>query len=148
MAHLTNQPSEKSVPLSDGQRRAISALLLRVAEVARHASEALGEPGEARTPFSRVAHDIPPETGAQVRAALSDLIDEANVIATLCGIPEDVRSARARLRADFSLLWSDIEDTMPDRLRGYGPVSHVAASALEPHLRAMARLSLRIARTV
>jgi hypothetical protein len=133
-----------SVPLTNGQRRALAALLTQIARAVERYEALLGVQLSERLTYV-VAHDtLTPAEQDLIYHTLTVLVREANALATLCHIPTQVREVRSLLAGEFNILWSDAEDTGPDGLVGYGPVHPQARQALSQPIRTLAWLSLCI----
>ncbi|MBF6590448.1 MAG: hypothetical protein IVW57_07930 [Ktedonobacterales bacterium] len=138
--------STPSVELTEGQRHSITALLIEVARaVARY--EALARVTLAERPaYMARTDDLTPTEHREIEQLLIALVREANELAALCHVPTQTLSARATVGGEFTILWSDVVDTGPSRLEGYGPVPPATQTALAPHIQRLADLSLAVAR--
>jgi len=136
------------IPLTEGQRRAIGSLLAQVACVVGQVESAVGMRLDARLSYVETEDTLSADERISLHTALTMLVREANVLATLAGAPTPVTDVRATLSGAFSILWSDAEETRPSRLGGNGQVRSEARSALTPHTRAVAQVSLLLAHIV
>ncbi len=118
--------------LTLGQMGAIRALLGQVARVMERYEIARGAPLEER--LSYVVGDEP-LTGTerqQLDPLMLELTRASNALARRAVVAPLRRDIRATLRGEFTVLWSDAEDTAVRRLGAYGPVSAEAREALGP----------------
>lgn len=138
----------QSLRLSWGQRNTIGALLSQVAQAVDLCSATLGITPEQALSFRHITEDVRPEARAALERDLNELIAQANMLATRCGIPAREASVRALLVGAFNTLWSDVEDTRPAQLRGYGPLEPESAAFLESKIAEMAWLCRRLADTL
>jgi hypothetical protein len=146
-AALDAPAAEEAEPrLTSGQRRAIGALLHRVARTIERFEVLTGLHLEERLAYVDVVDHLEADEHAEARALATALVREANALAELCRIPPEVSSVRATLAGEFSVLWADAEDTNPRRLEGYGPVAPETVRRVTPHTDRIARLSMALSR--
>lgn len=132
--------------LTAGQRRAIAAMLLQVAHAVAHIETLLHQPLGEPIRYVVTRNDMDGAEREWIMAAATELVREANALAEVCAIPPRYTDVRATLGGEFSILWSDAVDTGPSRLTGYGVLKPESAAAIAPHVSAIARLSMLIAR--
>lgn len=74
-----------------------------------------------------------------LRQEIADLADECQLEA------ETVYAARV-IQAEFSLLWSELEETHPRNLTNYGALRPQAGALLEPRIARLIELTLMVAK--
>jgi hypothetical protein len=134
------------LPLTYGQRNSVAALLRQVATSLETVERLLGARLDEPLRFLAPAAMPALERRARMLALANALAREANAMAELVGVSLAPPDVGRTLAGTFTVLWSDAEETSPERLRGYGPISPSAARALDPRVGEIARLSLALAR--
>jgi hypothetical protein len=141
--HLPAVPQDAaSVPLTNGQRRTLSALLMQIARVVERYEGLLGARLSEQLNFVQEQDTLRDGDRELLQQALTVLVREANALATLCRAPVHVRNLRSTLASEFNILWSDVEDTGPSNLIGYGPLHPRSRQALAEPIKTLAALSL------
>lgn len=90
--------------------------------------------GEPPRLLSQRSLDVSRQGAAELQRLASEAQQEIGVIASLCHLAPVKESARSILLGKLSVLWADLEDTRPEKLRRYGAVDSEAITALGPHL--------------
>lgn len=136
---LPQQPSL----LNESQRRAVATVLRRV-ELAVWRLEERLKHAAPRLILTRYTH--PPDTWK--RHELLRLIEEVRreiaVLATDYALDVQEEDLSRSIQAEFTLLWCDLEDIRPQKLRNYGEVHPQAAVALGPPVQRLIALILAI----
>jgi hypothetical protein len=144
--HGRHDPCDHSaVRLHRNHRRVLAALLAQIAEAIARYENWTNNPLEERLTFAKRPDDLTDGERHALHDAALELVREANRLAEIFDLETQENSVRASLSGAFTVLWSDIEDSGPKRLVGYGPVSPEVRALLEPEIRRLARLSLRMA---
>ena len=119
---------------TEAQRRHLQLMLSRLVHETRERLEHWGETG---------VHDA---GGPDLRAALEDVLDEAERAAERLGIRivEPADDARRTLGAWSSSWWSSVLNSRPAALRGYGEVDATTAAALAPVVETLAARLMRL----
>lgn len=125
--------------LTFGQRAAIQALLQRVSHVIERYEQARGAPLEERLEFLRPDPPLTPAECARLDPLILELTRAANVLARAAVVAPPRPDMRGLLRGEYSLLWSDAEDTSIRRLAVYGSVSKEAQMVLGPSIERVIR---------
>jgi hypothetical protein len=118
------------VILNDAQHRVVSTTMRRFERV-------LGDIGQLLEPeppvlLSERVYDIDSETEATLRSLMATAEQEIAVIQPLCGLQRAADSTRTLLQTTLSGVWSELEDTRPEKLVGYGAVDQETRAALGP----------------
>jgi hypothetical protein len=128
--------------LTNGQRRALAALLVQIARVVERYESLLGVRLTEQMTFVRDQDTLRDEDRELLHQTLTLLVREANSLAALCRTPVHVRNVHSILASEFNILWSDVEDTRPSNLVGYGPLHPRSRQALAEPIKTLAALSL------
>jgi hypothetical protein len=131
-----------AVPLTNGQRRALAALLMQIARAVGRYEALLGVRLSEQMTFVQDQDTLRDEDRELLHQTLTVLVKEANALAALCRTPVQVRDVRSMLASELNILWSDVEDTRPSNLIGYGPLHPRTRQALAEPIKALAWLSL------
>jgi hypothetical protein len=120
--------------LTVGQRRRLETTLMRLSDEAREMADAVRAEGEH------------PDEDSELARRLERISEEAEQLAGELGLTMDRHpvSVRRRLHAWASLSWSDVLDSGPAALRGYGAVDVRTADFLGPRIERLAEQLLVI----
>ncbi|HEY1388086.1 MAG TPA: hypothetical protein VGF38_06035 [Ktedonobacterales bacterium] len=135
-----------AVRLLPNHQRTLAALLTQIAETIARYERWTNDRLEEHLTFARRPDDLTHGERQALHDKALELVREANRLAELFSLETQAMSVRASLAGAFTVLWSDIEDSGPKRLAGYGPVSLQVRTLLEPEIRRLAGLSLQMAR--
>ncbi|WP_376794024.1 hypothetical protein [Thermogemmatispora sp.] len=139
------EPEEEAPPaLSPGQRLALMTALRRLELAAWRLEERLRARERPPLTLTRMVDPFTPEQRAALLARLEELRAEVARLAQAYRLPEKEESLRTVALAEFGLLWSDLEDLRPARLRDYGALSAQAADQLEPQIERLIGLVLAV----
>lgn len=129
--------------LNESQRRAVATVLRRVELAVWRLEERLRQQ-TPRLLLTRFTH--PPER--QQRETLLHLIKgvhrEIALLATDYTLEVYEEDLSRAITAEFTLLWCDLEDIRPQKLRNYGDIHPQAARLLGPPLQRLINLVLTI----
>jgi hypothetical protein len=126
--------------LHANHRRVLATTLRRVELAAWHLEEQLTREGMPELALTRFSN---PLSVAQ-KAALLHLVQQLRE--AVAQLAADYRLAVAEenplstVMAEFTLLWCDVEDVRPQKLRAYGAVNPQAAELLGPPLQRLVNL--------
>jgi hypothetical protein len=130
--------------LNENHRRVLANTLRRVELAAWRLEDQLVREGFPQLTLTRFTH--PPTSGQrsallqlarQVREEVAKLASDYQFVA------REQHYART-IMAEFSLLWSDLEDARPHKLGGYGAINPQAHTILGPRLQRLIDLVLAI----
>ena len=125
-------------------QRALAGLLMQIADVIARYETWTNDPLEEHLTFAERPDDLTDIERDALHDLAHELVRETNRLAATFGLKPHGSSMRASLAGAFTILWSDIEDSGPKHLVGYGPVSPEVRAHLEPCITRLARLSLRM----
>lgn len=140
-----NHPAVRLYP---NHQRTLAALLSQIAETIARYETWTNDRLEERLTVAKRPDDLTDSERRVLHDTALELVREANRLAELFNLETQAMSVRAALSGAFTVLWSDIEDSGPKRLAGYGPVSLQVRTLLEPEIRRLAGLSIRMAQLV
>lgn len=140
-----NQRDQRVVRLHPNHRRALAVLLAQVAEAIARYETWTNDRLEERLTFTKRPDDLTDRERQALHDTALALVRDANRLADMFNLETQDTSVRASLAGAFTVLWSDIEDSGPEHLAGYGPVSPEVGNLLDPEIKRLAHLSLRIA---
>lgn len=143
--HDHDPRSHLAVRLHPNHRRALAALLAQIAEAIGRYETWTNDRLEERLTFAKRPDDLTDGERRALHHTALELVRETNRLAELFNLETQDVSVRAALAGAFTVLWSDIEDSGPKRLAGYGAVSPEVRALLEPEIKSLADLSLRLA---
>lgn len=137
-----------AVRLHPNHQRTLAALLTQIAEAIARYETWTNDLLEERLTFAKRPDDLTDGERHALHDTALELVRETNRLAEVFNLETQAMSVRASLAGAFTVLWSDIEDSGPKRLAGYGPVSLQVRTLLEQEIRRLAGLSLRMAQLV
>ena len=140
-----NHPAVRLLP---NHQRTLAALLTQIAETIARYETWTNDRLEEHLTVAKRFNDLTEDERQALHDTALELVREANRLAELFNLETQAMSVRASLAGAFTVLWSDIEDSGPKRLAGYGPVPLQVRTLLEPEIRRLAGLSLRMAQLV
>jgi hypothetical protein len=130
--------------LNANHRRVLASTLRRVELAAWRLEDQLRRPVSPELALTRFTN---PLSASQI-AALLDLTQQVREVVMQLASDYCLDAAEDNLlstiKAEFSLLWSDLEEVRPHRLRNYGTVNPQAQAVLGPHLERLIQLVLSI----
>jgi hypothetical protein len=121
--------------LSPTIRLALTTALRRIELAAWRAEERLRLQGTPLLALTRMVDPFTPEQRAKLLALLGELRSEVARLARSYRLPASEENLRAVMLAEFGLLWCDLEELHPARLRDYGELSATAARRLWPEIK-------------
>jgi hypothetical protein len=130
--------------LNENHRRVLASTLRRLELAAWRLEEQLlrGEPPQlALTHFT---HPPTPEQRSALLQLAQHLRQEVAKLASDYHLEGGEQNLARTIMAEFSLLWSDLEDTRPQKLRAYGAVNPLAQTVLGPRIQRLIDLTLAI----
>src|SRR5712692_1863441 len=133
--HDDAAPQEKPWPaylLNENQRRSLSIVLRRVELAAWQLEEQLTREDTTRLVLTRFIH--PPD--ARQKAALLLLARKARQevaeLASNLHLEAGESDVLRTIMSEFTVLWCDLEDTRPRKLKRYGAINPLAYEVLKP----------------
>jgi hypothetical protein len=87
-------------------------------------------------PVGRLTHFRPlaPATGAQVEALIGAMLAEIAAVAEQFNLQPETEDMAQTIRAEMTIAWADLRDTLPAKLKAYGEVDPALSETLEPHI--------------
>lgn len=140
------QGQEHLHTLLNANHRRVLAITLRRAELAAWHLEDQIKRGPAREQLALTRFADAPD--AQQQSALLHLA--AHLQQEIAAITSDYQLSAGEesflrsIKAEFAILWSDLEDMRPEKLRNYGPVHPQAERFLAPRIERLIELTLAI----
>ena len=145
--HDDAAPKGKQWPtylLNENQRRSLSIMLRRVELAAWQLEEQLTREDTPQLVLTRFIH--PPD--ARQKAALVHLArnvrQEVAELASNLHLEATESDLLRTIMSEFSLLWSDLEDSRPRKLKRYGAINPRAYEVLNPPIGRLIELMLAI----
>ena len=118
------------VNLNAAQRRVVLVTLQRLERALADQEQLLRQ--EVPLALNQRVLDVSPSTVSTLRALSEQAGSELKRFAMLLGLSPSKESVRRILEATLSVMWADLEDTRPEKLRGYGAVDPAVAAQLGP----------------
>lgn len=145
--HQPGDEQEQEKPelahLLNANHRRVLATLLRRLERATAQIELLGTQQLLLTRFSQRPTE---EQRRALQGVSQQLLQEIAQLAQDCSLEAETQDLTRALRAEFTLLWCDLEDARPHALEHYGSLTAQAKSLLEPRIARLIELVLSIDR--
>ena len=114
--------------LGENHRRVVSVLLRSIERACDEIEATLGDSGGL---LHRVSADLTPEQQRELRRMAERVRAELAHIVSQIELDVSVHSCRRRIAALLSTNIVNLEESTPDKLRGYGELSAEAKSRLE-----------------
>jgi len=90
--------------------------------------------------FSRYVDGISPQEKSELSSLLGAAREELKSIGQALSLDFGEESSRGRIQSLLAFAWSDLEDTRPEKLTGYGPVAAEAQVFLSPRIQRLIEL--------
>jgi len=142
MAETTEEPS-----LNPYQRRALE-VTLRMLEETLDRVELLLRATPLRGVFYEMANPYTPEEERALRQRIAEVRSVLREIHEAWHLGVERTSLDVFIRSAMSVLWADLEDCRPKKLRRYGDVNPLAASQIEATIERLIRLTEDFGRRV
>lgn len=143
-ANRIDEQGWKAHLLNESQRRSLSTVLRRVELAAWRLEERLSRETPPQLALTRFTH--PPD--AAQRTALVHLVQyvrqQVADLATDYHLPVVEENVIRSILGEFTLLWCDLEDSRPQKLRRYGAIHPQADDVLGPRITRLIELVLAI----
>jgi hypothetical protein len=130
--------------LTEGQRRSLSLLLRRVERVGWQVEEQMQQAGPADLTLTHFTQMPDPSQRAMLLQLAQALRQKAVQLALDCGFEGEEESCLRTLHAQFTVLWTDLEEARPDKLRRYGALHPLAEGRLGPRIQELIELVLAL----
>ena len=125
--------------LSSNHRRVLAVRFSRLEKQMNEVEGLLAAPSEEGV-FSRCVNSISAEEKSQLSKLIRDAREELEAVSQVLCLDFSEQSSRGRVQSLLAFAWSDLEDTRPEKLAGYGQMSPEAASFLSPRVRRLIKL--------
>ncbi len=146
--HISVAVPAMSELLTEGQRRTLGTVLRRLEWAVWQMEEVLMQDDPPDVALTQVTHlPDPLQQDALFRLARG-IRQEVSSLASDYGIVAQEEHQLRTLHALFTLLWADLEDVRPERLRAYGTVHPQLHERLGPGIQRLIDLTLAIAGVV
>ncbi len=130
--------------LNGSQQRSLTVMLRRVELAVWRLEERLRQQEPAELVLTHFTNQPDPRQ----RAALLRLIQQVRQEVAQLALDYDLEVSEENILhsivGEFSLLWADLEDARPQKMRRYGPVNLQAHEALGPAIQRLIKLMLAI----
>ena len=83
-----------------------------------------------------------------MRAGVAAAMQDIAALAQDLGLHRTEEDLAARIAAEMSISWADLDDSTSGALRRYGPVDTAVADVLDERVNRLAQLALSLANTV
>lgn len=130
--------------LNQNQWRVLASTLRRLELAAWRLEEQLLREEPPRLALTRFTHAPTPEQRSALVQLTQHIRQEVETLAADYYLEVGEQNQTRTIRAEFSLLWSDLEDARPQKLRAYGTVNPLAHAALGPRIQHLIDLTLAI----
>jgi hypothetical protein len=133
--------------LNENHRRVLSTVLMRLELATWRLEERLkdGPPNLVLTYYSGMLDE---NQRAELLRLITQIRQKIAQLARDYGLEAREDDLARTVMAEFSLLWSDLEDTRPHKLRNYGELHPHARDILGPQIQELIDLVLAIERAV
>jgi len=146
--HASPEPIASSSLLTEGQRRCLATVLRRVERAVEEMEDLLTREETPNLLLTQITH-LPDASQRTLLLRLAHPIrQEIASLATAFGIGAQEEAQVRKLHALFTLLWVDLQQVQPARLRAYGAIHPQLHERLGPGIERLADLTLAIAQVV
>ena len=130
--------------LNENHLRVLANTLRRVELAAWRLEEQLlrGEP--AQLALTRFTHSPTPEQRSALLQLTQHIRQEVAKLASDYHLEGGEQNLVRTIMSEFTLLWSDLEDSRPQKLRAYGAINPLAKTILGPRIQRLIDLTLAI----
>lgn len=129
--------------LSSNQRRVLAVRFSQLEERLSEIERILTSHSEGSL-FSRRVDRISAEERSRLSELLGRVREELRDVDQVLSPDYGGYSIRAQVQSILAFAWSDLEDTRPQKLAGYGPISNEAESFLSPRIQRLIDLVLKM----
>ena len=130
--------------LNENHRRVLASTLRRLELAAWRLEEQLLREEPPRLTLTRFTHAPTPEQRSALLQLARRIRREVAEMATDYHLQAGEQNLTRTIMAEYSLLWSDLEDARPQKLRAYGTVNPLAHTILGPRIQRLIELTLTI----
>lgn len=130
--------------LNANHRRVLASTLRRLELAAWHLEEQLlrGEPPQLA--LTRFTHPLTPEQRSALLQLTQHIRQEVAELASDYHLEGGEQNVVRTIMSEFTLLWSDLEDARPQKLRAYGAINPLAKTVLGPRIQRLIGLALEV----
>ena len=130
--------------LNENHRRVLASTLRRLELAAWRLEEQLLRAEPPRLALTHFTHAPSPEQRSALLQLTQSIRQEVAKLAADYHLEAGEQNQTRTIMAEFSLLWSDLEDARPHKLRAYGAVNPLAHNVLGPRIQRLIDLTLAI----
>jgi hypothetical protein len=130
--------------LNENHRRVLASTLRRLELAAWRLEEQLlhGEP--PRLALTRFTHPPTPEQRSALLQLTQRIRQEVAKLASDYHLEAGEQNLARTIMSEFTLLWSDLEDARPQKLRAYGAINPLAKTILGPRIQRLIDMVLEV----
>lgn len=132
--------------LNESQRRSLGVTMRRVELAVWRLEERLARAEPPDLVLTRFTNEPSDEQRSALLRLIAEVRREIAQIAEDYNLEVNEENVVRSIMGEFSLLWADLEDTRPQKLRRYGPVRSQAIETLGPPVQRLIQLVLAIDR--
>ena len=130
--------------LNENHRRTLAVVLRRLERATAQLEAQLTQPPELPLRLTRTVSPFNEYQRQRLQHLAHLLQQEIADLANECQLEAETIDAARVIQAEFSLLWSELEETRPRSLTNYGALHPQAGALLEPHIARLIELTLMV----
>lgn len=119
--------------LGSNHRRVLGVRFSQLEKRLNEIEKLLAMPSEEGV-FSRCVDGISAEEKSELSGLIGEAREELRTVGQALCLDFSEHSSRARVQSLLAFTWSDLEDTRPEKLAGYGHMSQEAEVFLSPRI--------------
>lgn len=132
--------------LNESQRRSLGVTMRRVELAVWRLEERLSRTKPPDLVLTRFTNEPNDEQRSMLLRLITEVRREIAQVAEDYNLEVNEEDGMRSIMGEFTLLWADLEDTRPQKLRRYGPVRPQAIETLGPPVQRLIQLMLAIDR--
>lgn len=134
--------------LSENHRRVLSTTLMRIELAVWRLEERITRETPPALALTRFTDTLDAHQRAELLRLIAQVRQHITQLTQDYGLEARQDDLTRTIMAEFSLLWSDLEDTRPKKLRNYGELHPRAIEQLDPQIQQLISLVLAIDQVV
>jgi hypothetical protein len=134
--------------LSENHRRVLSTTLMRIELAVWRLEERITRENPPALTLTRFTDTLDARQRAELLRLIAQVRQHITQLTQEYGLEAREDDLTRTIMAEFSLLWSDLEDTRPKKLRNYGELHPHAIEQLGPQIQQLISLVLAIDQVV
>ncbi len=131
------------IPLTPGQASALRASLYLLEQDLEEMERLLLQPERKGLLYTR-HNDLSDSLRKELLGQVAHMKQQISSLVNTLGLQPEDQSCRRHLLSILSVRWSDLEDTRPHRLRGYGALSPELSDLLEEKITGLIQILCRM----